>query len=197
MQLDESAAAGPWDRWPLGRGFDRYYGFLGAETSQWFPELVSDNHRVGALARPEDGYHLTEDLTDTAIGYVRDLRSVGPSKPFFLYFCPGATHAPHQVPREWIDRYRGRFDAGWDVMREQTLARQVELGVVPAGTRLSERPEWVAAWSELDADARRLYARQMEVFAGFLSHCDHHIGGFVAALEGVGGAGADGADRRQ
>jgi len=181
---DELSMAAPRDRWPLGRGFERYYGFLGAETSQYEPDLVSDNH---AVATPRvDGYHLTEDLADQAIGFLRDLRSADPDKPFFLYFCPGACHAPHQAPRQWIDRYAGHFDEGWDVWRERTHARQIELGILPPGTELTPRPSWVQAWDDLVDDERRLFARMMEVYAGFLSHADHHIGRLVAELERLG-----------
>jgi len=181
---DELSMAAPRDRWPLGRGFERFYGFLGAETSQYEPDLVSDNH---AIPTPRaDGYHLTEDLTDQAIGFLRDLRSADPDKPFFLYFCPGACHAPHQAPREWIDRYAGRFDEGWDVWRGRTHARQIEAGIVPPGTELTSRPPWVAAWDDLADDERRLFARMMEVYAGFLSHTDHHIGRLLGELERLG-----------
>lgn len=186
VPAEEMTMAGPFDRWPLGRDFDRYYGFLGAETDQFYPDLVYDNHYVEPPRSPEEGYHLTEDLTDKAIGFIRDLRSVDPEKPFFMYFCPGATHAPHQAPREWIDKYKGRFDAGWDAYREATHKRQLDLGIVPQGTELSPRPDWVKAWDSLGTDEHRLYARMMEVFAGFLSHVDYHIGRLVTALEKLG-----------
>jgi arylsulfatase len=179
---EEVTMAGPFDRWPLGRGFDRFYGFLGGETHQYYPGLVFDNHFVEAPKTPEQGYHLTDDLTDRAIGFVRDLRAVDPSKPFFMYFCTGACHAPHQAPPEWIERYRGKFDAGWDAYREATHRRQLELGLLLPGTELSPRPDWVRAWDSLSPDERRLFARQMEVFAGFLSHTDDHIGRLMGAL---------------
>jgi arylsulfatase len=182
----ESHHAAPRHNWPLGRGFERFYGFLEGETHQFVPALISDNHRVQPPATPEDGYHLTEDLVDTAIGYVAELRAIDPAKPFFLYFCTGACHSPHQSPRPWIDRYRGHFDAGWDAWREATFARQMATGLLPEGTELSPRPDWVPAWDSLTADERRLYARYMEAFAGFLSHTDHHIGRLVDFLERTG-----------
>jgi len=183
---EESTAAGPFARWPLGRGFERFYGFLGGETNQFYPDLVRDNSFVDAPGGPETGYHLTNDLTDNAMSYIRDLRSVDPTKPFFLYFCPGACHAPHQAPQEYIDRYRGTFDAGWDAWREAVYQRQVAGGILPEGTRLSERPEWVSAWADLNDGQRTLYARMMEVFAGFLTHTDEQIGRLLACIESLG-----------
>jgi arylsulfatase A-like enzyme len=182
---DEQHAAAPRDRWPLGQGFERYYGFLGGETDQFTPDLVVDNTIVGAPVRAP-GYHLTEDLVDRAIGMLTELRSVDPDKPFFLYLALGACHAPHQAPRDWIDRYRGRFDDGWDAWRARTHARQVELGIIPPSTRLAPRPPWIQAWDALPAEEQRLYARMMEVYAGFLSHTDHHVGRLVAALDARG-----------
>ncbi len=172
--------------WPLGRGFERYYGFLQGETHQFVPALVSDNHQVPPPATPEEGYHLTVDLVDHAIDWIDDLRAVDVDKPFFLYFCPGACHSPHQAPAPWIERYRGRFDAGWDAWRRATFERQVAEGILPAGCELSPRPDWVPAWDSLTADERRLYARYMEAFAGFLSHTDHELGRLVDHLERTG-----------
>ncbi len=172
----------PRARWPLGRGFERYYGFFGGETNQFAPSLICDNHHVAPPRAWEDGYHLTEDITDHAIEYVRDLRAADPSKPFFLYFCTGACHSPHQAPRDWIVRYRGHFDRGWDRWREETFARQRAMGLLPSTTELSPRPEWVPAWDELSADQRRVYVRFMECFAGYLSHADHHVGRLLDAL---------------
>ncbi|HLN43521.1 MAG TPA: arylsulfatase [Acidimicrobiales bacterium] len=183
---DECHEAAPRTRWPLGRGFERFYGFMEGETHQYVPALVADNHQVPPPRRPEDGYHLTEDLVDHALGLVKGLRAVDPDKPFFLYFCPGACHAPHQAPAPWIERYRGAFDGGWDKWRRATLARQLQSGVLPPGTELSPRPDWVPAWDSLSPDARRLYARYMEAFAGFLSHTDHHIGRLLGFLEETG-----------
>ena len=140
VPIEEGTMSGPFDRWPLGRGFDRFYGFLGAETDQFDPDLVYDNHSIEPAKEPGKPYHLTDDLTDKAIGFIRDLRVVDKTKPFFLYYCPGATHAPHQVPADWIDQYKGKFDSGWDAYREQVYQRQLELGILPAGTELSPAP---------------------------------------------------------
>lgn len=170
-------------RWPLARGFERYYGFIGGKTNQWAPTLVHDNHYIEPPGRPQDGYHLNADLADTAKRFISDLRAVDPDKPFFMYYCLGAGHAPHHVEPQWSDRYRGRFDQGWERWREAVYLRQREAGIVPADTRLSERPPWVKAWDTLGADERRLFARQMEVYAGFLEQTDHHIGRVLDALE--------------
>lgn len=183
---NEQTPAGPFDRWPLGLGFERYYGFLTAETNQWAPALVSDNHFIDPPRDPDDGYHLTEDLADQAIRLVYDSAHHAPGKPFFLYFAPGAMHAPHQVPREWIDRYRGAFDSGWDNWRDETFERQQRLGVVPPEARLSARPSWVQAWNDTDPERRPLLARMQEVYAGFLSHTDEQIGRLLGALETLG-----------
>jgi arylsulfatase len=182
----EISAAGPYDRWPLGRGFDRYYGFLGGDTHQYYPDLVYDNHQEPQPKTPEQGYHLTEDLVDRAIGFIADTKQVAPDKPFFLYFAPGAMHAPHHVPKEWSDKYRGQFDAGWDRYREETFRRQLEMGLLPKDTELSAHDPDVPAWDELPENERKLYARMMEVFAGFLEHTDHHIGRLLAFLEQLG-----------
>jgi len=184
--IDQASAAGPYDRWPLGRGFERYYGFMGGDTHQYYPDLVYDNHQVPPPRTPEEGYHLTEDLVDRAISFIADSKQVAPDKPFFMYFCPGAMHAPHQVPRAWADKYRGQFDDGWDAYREKVFQGQLELGVVPPGTKLSARDPDVAEWNGLPADEKRLYARMMEVFAGFLEHTDHHIGRLLDFLQTVG-----------
>jgi arylsulfatase A-like enzyme len=172
----EQSASGPFDRWPLGLGFERYYGFLAGDTNQWTPELVSDNGFVDPPSTPEQGYHLTEDLADRAIRLVQDQQQATPGKPFLLYFAPGAMHAPHQAPQAWIDRFRGRYDDGWESFRDRAFARQQELGVVARGAPLPERPSWIAPWSSLSGDERRLYARMMEVYAGFLAHTDAQIG---------------------
>jgi arylsulfatase A-like enzyme len=182
----QETAAGPYDRWPLGRGFERFYGFLGGDTSQWDPDLVYDNHQVEPPKTAEEGYHLTEDLADRAIQFVSDAKQVDPDKPFYLHFCLGATHAPHHVPKGWADRYEGAFDDGWDAYREKVFARQKELGVIPQTAELSRHDPDVPAWESLSDDQRRLYARMMEVFAGFLSHADHHIGRVLDYLESIG-----------
>jgi arylsulfatase len=173
---NQETAAGPYDRWPLGRGFERFYGFLGGDTSQWYPELVYDNHQVEPPKKPEDGYHLSEDLVDKAVSFIADSKQADPQKPFYLHLCFGATHAPHHVAKEWADKYSGVFDDGWHAYREKTFARQKELGIVPAGAELSRRDPDVPDWDTLPDPAKRLGARMMEVFAGFLEHTDHQIG---------------------
>ena len=182
----EQTAAGPFDQWPLGLGFERYYGFLAGDANQWTPELVCDNTYVDQPTTPEDGYHLTEDLVDRSRRLILDQKHARPTKPFFLYFAPGAMHAPHQAPPAWIERYRGRFDAGWDDFRARMFEKQQAEGIVPEGTELPERPPWVEAWDDLDEDQRRLFARQMECFAGFLSHTDDQIGRLLGVLDEIG-----------
>ncbi len=182
----EVSASGPFTQWPLGLGFERYYGFLAGDTNQWAPELVRDNGFVEPPGSWRDGYHLTEDLTDQALRFVRDAQQATPGKPFLLWYATGAQHAPHQAPAEWIERFRGHFDGGWDLWREAVVARQVELGIVPAGTEPSSRPEWVTPWAELPAEHRRLFARMMEVYAGFLAHTDAQVGRLLAGLEQMG-----------
>jgi arylsulfatase A-like enzyme len=183
---DQVSAAGPYDRWPLGRGFERYYGFLGGDTHQYYPELVYDNHSVEPEKTPAEGYHLTEDLTNKAISFIGDSKQVAPNKPFFMYFCLGAAHAPHHVPKEWADKYKGKFDKGWDAYREQTFARQKELGLIPQDAELSRHDPDVQDWDTLPADEKRLYARMMEVFAGFMTHADHHYGRLFDFLKSIG-----------
>ena len=173
-------------RWPLARGFERFYGFLGGDTSQWYPDLVYDNHQVEPPRTPEEGYHLTEDLVDKSIEFITDAKQIDPDKPFYLYLAFGATHAPHHVPKEWADKYAGQFDDGWDAYRERTFARQKELGILPADAELSRHDPDVPDWETLPADARRLYSRYMEVYAGFLSHTDHHLGRLLDYLEEQG-----------
>ena len=182
----EYSAAGPMTRWPLAMGFERYYGFLGAETNQWAPELCSDNTLIDPPRTPAEGYHLTEDLVDQAIRMLTDQRHAAPGKPFFCYLAPGAAHAPHQVHTEWSDPYRGRFDAGWEEVRRQIFTRQTAEGVVPAGTQLTPRPSWIPEWDTLSDDARRLFARYMEVFAGFVTHTDAQIGRLITFLRDAG-----------
>ena len=174
--------AGPFHRWPLGRGFERFYGFLGGETNQWYPDLTQDNGSVPQPRPPEDGYHLSEDLADQAIKMILDAHVNAPEKPFFMYYATGAAHAPHHVPKEWADRYKGKFDDGWDAYRETVFARQQEIGLLPADAELSPHDPDVPEWSTLSADERRLYARMMEVFAGFVSHADHHFGRILDTL---------------
>jgi arylsulfatase len=183
---DECHAAGKRRDWPCGRGFDRFYGFMGGETHQFVPALVEDNHNINAVPSFDSGYHLTSDLVAKAIGCIRDVYVVDPDRPFFLYLAPGACHAPHQVPAEWIERCRGQFDEGWDVWRERTLTRQIESGVMAPGTRLSPLPSWVPSWDSLTPDQRRLYARYMETYASFLSHTDDQVGRLLQFLSDIG-----------
>src|SRR5690242_13051823 len=199
---DEMNMASTKRNWPVGRGFERFYGFLGGETNQWYPDLVYDNHPVEQPAMPEDGYHLTTDLTDKAIEFVKDAKAIAPEKPFFMYFCPGATHAPHHAPKEWIEKYKGRFDIGYEAYREQVFARQKQLGIFGDEAVLSplnpyadetsvDGKPWppldiVRPWAELAADEQRLFARMAEVYAGFLSHTDHEIGRLLDFLEESG-----------
>jgi arylsulfatase A-like enzyme len=179
----ESSPMGPFDAWPSrGGGFEHFYGFIAGETNQYFPALYDDTVAVEPDHSPEDGYHLTEDLADRAIGWVREQKALMPDKPFFMYFAPGATHAPHHCPEEWSAKYKGRFDAGWDALREETLARQKELGVVPDDAVLTERPEEIPAWDEMPEELKSVLARQMEIYAGFLEHADHHVGRLIETL---------------
>ena len=179
-------AAGPYRSWPLGRGFERFYGFMGGDTSQWYPDLVYDNHQVEPPRTPEEGYHLSADLIDKSIEFITDLRQIDPDKPFYLQLCFGATHAPHHAPKEWADKYAGQFDDGWDAYREKVFARQKELGILPADAELSRHDPDVPAWDSLSPDARRLSARFMEVFAGFLSHTDDQLGRLLDYLREQG-----------
>jgi arylsulfatase len=183
---EESTPAGPYHRWPLGRGFERYYGFLGGETNQWFPDLIYDNHSVPQPKSIEEGYHLDEDLVDNAIKFILDAQVIAPDKPFFLYHAPGCAHAPHQVGKEWIEKYKGKFDMGWDKYREVVFARQKELGIFPENAELSPRDPDVPEWDSLSDDQKKLYTRLMEVFAGFLEHCDYQFGRILDALEEIG-----------
>lgn len=183
---DETSTGASRDTWPLSRGFDRWYGFHGGETHQFVPALYHDSHAVRPPRSIEEGYHLTTDLTDRAIEFIGDLRAFDDSKPFFMYFCTGACHSPHQAPPEWIEKYKGHFDSGWDKWREETFARQLEMGVIPPGTELSPRPAWVRAWDELDSTEQKVASKFMECFAGFLSHTDAEIGRLIAFLDDIG-----------
>ncbi|MEP7089026.1 MAG: arylsulfatase [Nocardioidaceae bacterium] len=182
----EVTASGPFTRWPTGEGFDTFYGFMGAEMNHWYPQLYAGTTPVEPDPAPDDGYHLTEDLVDHAVDWVRTQQALTPDQPFFTYLALGATHAPFHVPAAWRDRYAGRFDEGWDVQRETTLARQQELGIVPEGAELSPWASGVPHWDELDPAARRVAARFMETYAGFAEHADHHVGRLVDALEDLG-----------
>jgi arylsulfatase len=183
---NEISGAGPYDRWPLARGFERYYGFLGGDTNQYYPDLTSDNHSVMPPKTPEEGYHLTEDLVNVAISFIASAKQVAPNKPFFMYFCTGAMHAPHHVPKEWADKYSGQFDDGWEAYREKVFKKQKDLGIVPENTELSRHDPDVKPWSECSPDEKKVYSRMMEVFAGFLSHTDYHIGRLLNFLKDIG-----------
>jgi arylsulfatase A-like enzyme len=196
---DEMNMASTKRQWPLGRGFERFYGFLGAETNQWYPDLIHDNHPVEQPATPEQGYHFTADITDHALTFIRDAKAVAPDKPFFLYYCPGACHAPHHVPKEWSEKYRGAFDMGYEAFREQVFQRQQTLGILPEQVELSpinpyidrtsrDGKRWplldtVRPWDPLSDDEKRLFARMAEVYVGFLSHADNEIGRLLEYLE--------------
>jgi len=183
----ETSPMGPFDRWPSpGGGFEYFYGFIGGEANQWYPALYEGTIPVEPDRTPEEGYHLTEDLADKAIKWVRQQKALMPDKPFFAYFAPGATHAPHHVPPEWSEKYKGTFDDGWDALRERIFERQKELGVIPGDAELTARPTEIPAWDEMDDDLKAVLARQMEVYAGFLEHTDHHIGRLVDALDDLG-----------
>jgi arylsulfatase A-like enzyme len=186
VPAEHASQAGPYDRWPVGRGFERFYGFLGGETNQWYPDLVYDNHATAQPKSPEEGYHLSADLADHAIQFIGDAKVNAPEKPFFLYFAPGTAHAPHHVPKEWADRYQGMFDRGWDACRETIFANQKRLGIVPADATLPPRDPDVPVWDALPAEEQRLYARMMEVYAGFLEHADFHFGRILDFLEETG-----------
>ena len=181
----ETSPMGPYDRWPIGSGFDHFYGFIGGETNQYFPAIFEGTTPVEPPKTPEQGYHFTEDMTDRAISWVRQQRSLMPGKPFLMYYAPGATHAPHHVPTEWSAKYKGRFDAGWDAIRAETFARQKELGVIPADAELTARPEEIPAWEDMPDDLKPVLARQMEVYAGFMEHTDHHVGRLLDTLEAL------------
>ena len=183
---DEEHLGARRDRWPLGRGFERFYGFFPGETHQFVPALVHDNHLAQAPGTYEDGYHLTSDLVDRTIEYVEDLRNVDVGKPWFCYLATGACHSPHHAPPEWLDRYRGRFDRGWDAWREDALAKQKAEELLPEHTELSPRPEWVPAWEDLSDTERAVYARYMEAFAAYLSHTDHELGRLLDRLGVLG-----------
>ena len=183
----QTSPVGPFDAWPTGGGgFEYFYGFIGGENNQYYPALYEGTTPIEADKAPEEGYHLTEDLADRAIGWVRTQKALAPDKPFFMYFAPGATHAPHHVPLEWADKYAGRFAMGWDALRETIFERQKQLGVVPPDADLTARPEAIPAWDEMDDTLRPVLERQLEVYAGFLEHTDHHVGRLVDAIDEIG-----------
>jgi arylsulfatase A-like enzyme len=180
----EVSVSGPIDRWPTGSGFDKFYGFIGGETNQWAPAIFDGVTRVEHKRTPD--YHFTVDMTDQAINWVSAQQALTPDKPFYIYFATGATHAPHHAPKEWIAKYKGQFNGGWDKLREETFARQKKLGVIPADAKLTPRPKEIPAWDGMSADQKRLFERQMETFAGFAEHTDHEVGRLVAQLEAIG-----------
>lgn len=173
------------DRWPTGSGFEYFYGFVAGETNQWYPSIHEGTKIVDPPKTPEEGYHFMEDMTDRAIAWVRQQRLLAGDKPFFMYFAPGATHAPHHVPKEWADKYKGKFDQGWDKLREETFARQKKLGVIPPDCELTKRPDAIPAWDSQAPDFKRVLAREMEVYAGFFEYADHHVGRLIDALDKI------------
>jgi arylsulfatase A-like enzyme len=183
----QTSPMGPYDAWPgKGGGFEYFYGFIGGETNQYYPAIYEGTTPLEPEKTPDEGYHFTEDMADKAIAWIRQQKALMPDKPFFVYFAPGATHAPHHVPVEWSDKYKGRFDQGWDTLREQIFARQKEVGVIPPDCELTPRHEEIPAWEDVDDDLKPVLARQMEVYAGYLEHTDHHVGRVVGTLEELG-----------
>ncbi|MGZ3459665.1 MAG: arylsulfatase, partial [Archangium sp.] len=182
----ETSPVGPFDRWPTGSGFEYFFGFVGGETNQWYPALYENTSPIEPDRTPEQGYHFMADMAERAIGWVRQQKALTPDKPFFMYFAPGATHAPHHVPKEWADKYKGRFDTGWDKLREEIFARQKKLGVIPKDCELTPRHQEIPAWDDMPEKLKPVLARQMEVYAGFLEYADHHVGRLIDALEKMG-----------
>lgn len=182
----ETSVSGPFDRWPHRQGFDKFYGFFGGETNQWAPFVYDGTHPVELPEDPD--YHFMNDMTNQAVAWIKYQKALTPDKPYFMYFAPGATHAPHHVPESYIKKWKGKFDEGWDVMREQILARQIEIGIVPKGTKLAPKPEAIPAWESLTADQKKLFTKQAEVFAGFLDMTDHEIGRLLDAVDATGQA---------
>src|SRR5499427_4825807 len=180
----ETSPVGPFDAWPTGGGgFEYFYGFVGGEANQWYPTLYEGTTPVEPKKTPEEGYHFMADMTDKAVALVGQQKALAPDKPFFVYFAPGATHAPHHVPKEWADKYKGQLDQGWDKLREDILAQQKALGVVPADCRLTARHAEIPAWDEMPEALKPILRRQMEVYAGFLEYTDHHIGRLIDGLK--------------
>jgi arylsulfatase A-like enzyme len=181
----ETTPVGPFDRWPTGSGFEYFYGFVAGETNQWYPAIHEGTKVVEPPKTPEEGYHFMEDMTDKAISWVHQQRLLASDKPFFMYFAPGATHAPHHVPKEWADKYKGKFDEGWDKLREATFARQKQLGVIPDDCELTVRPREIPSWDSQSPAFQKVLAREMEVYAGFYEYADHHIGRLIDALDKI------------
>ncbi|HEY6768234.1 MAG TPA: arylsulfatase, partial [Candidatus Sulfotelmatobacter sp.] len=183
----ESSPAGPFNAWPsAGGGFEYFYGFIGGEANQWYPSLYEGTTPIEVKKTPEEGYHLLDDMTDKAINWLGQPKALIPDKPFFVYFAPGATHAPHHVPKEWADKYKGKFDQGWDKVREETFARQLALGVIPKDCKLTPRPAQIPSWDEMPADLKPVLAREMEVYAGFMEYTDHHVGRLLDSVKKLG-----------
>lgn len=183
----ETSPVGPFNQWPTGGGgFEYFYGFVGGEANQWYPTLYEGTTPTEPGKTPEEGYHLVEDMTDKAAAWIARQKALAPDKPFFVYFAPGATHAPHHVPKEWADKYKGKFDQGWDKVREETFARQKQLGLIPADCELTARPREIPSWDEMPHDFKPMLRREMEVYAGFLEFTDHHVGRLVDVIEKLG-----------
>ena len=182
----ETSPIGPFTQWPTGSGFEYFYGFVGGEANQWYPTLYEGTTPVEPNKTPEEGYHLVDDMTSKAVAWIGQQKMLAPDKPFFVYFAPGATHAPHHVPKEWADKYKGKFDQGWDKLREETFARQKKLGVIPQDCELTKRHKDIPAWDDMPDDLKPVLSRQMEVYAGFMEYTDHHVGRLIDALEKLG-----------
>jgi len=183
----QTSPVGPFDAWPTGGGgFEYFYGFIGGEANQWYPTLYEGTTPVENKRTPEEGYHFMEDMTDKAVTWIGQQKALTPDKPFFVYFAPGATHAPHHVPKEWADKYKGKFDGGWDKLREETFARQKKLGVVPVNSELTARHKEIPAWEEMPEKLKPVLRRQMEVYAGYMEYTDHHVGRLFDGLRGLG-----------
>jgi len=182
----ESSPIGPFDHWPTGSGFEHFYGFIGGENNQYYPALYDGTSPVEPPRTPEQGYHLMEDLADQAIGWIQQQKAIAPDKPFFVYFAPGATHAPHHVPKDWIAKYKGKFDQGWDQVREETFARQKALGVIPTDCELTKRPNEIPAWESMEQRLRPVLSREMEIYAAFLEMADFHTGRMIDSLKDLG-----------
>jgi arylsulfatase len=178
--------AGPFDRWPTGLGFDYFYGFNQGEAHQYYPTLYRNTTPVSPPKTPEQGYHFTEDMTDETIAWMHNVRAANPDKPWLCYFSTGAVHAPHHAPKEWRDKYKGKFDYGWDKQREMTFAKQLEMGIVPKGTKLTPRPKEIPAWDDQSADAKKVYTRLMENYAAYMAHTDYHVGRLIDSLKASG-----------
>ena len=184
VPLWETSPVGPFDHWPTFSGFEKFYGFVSGETSQWYPEVYDGRARVEVPNDPN--YHFLPDMTDQAVNWIRTQKSIAPEKPFFAYFAPGATHAPHHVPKEWADKYMGKFDDGWDKLRERTFEKQKQLGVIPQDAKLTKRHQEIPAWDDMPENLKPVLRREMEVYAGFLEFADYHVGRLLDSLKSLG-----------